>query len=68
VLSLTWGTRFVFISLVVPLFWWLFNFVAPTCLVVVVVVVLHGSVGDVDCCRGVASFVLGCLLQYINIL
>jgi hypothetical protein len=37
--------------LVVLLLRWFFNFVAPTCLVVVVV--LHGSVGDFDCSRGI---------------
>jgi hypothetical protein len=39
------------LHLVVLLLWWFFNFVAPTCSVVVVV--LHGSVGDVDCGRSV---------------
>jgi hypothetical protein len=37
--------------LVVLLLWRFFSFVAPT--YVVVIVVLHGSVGDVDCSRGV---------------
>jgi hypothetical protein len=31
--------------------WWFFNFVVSACSVVAVV--LHGSVGDVYCCRGV---------------
>jgi hypothetical protein len=35
------------LHLVVLLLWWFFNFVAPTCSVGVVI--LHGSVGDVDC-------------------
>jgi hypothetical protein len=41
----------ILFHLVVLLLWWFFNFVAPTCSVVVVV--LYGSVGDGDCGRGV---------------
>jgi hypothetical protein len=51
VLCLTLGARFVLLHLVVLLLWWFFNFAAPACLVVVDI--LHGSVGDVDCGRGV---------------
>jgi hypothetical protein len=42
---------FILFHLVVLLLWWFFNFVAPTCLVVAVVV--HGSVGDIECGRDV---------------
>jgi hypothetical protein len=59
---LVWhGVRDLYLfHLVVLLLWWFFNFVAPTCLVGVVV--LHGSVGDADCGRSVGKKTTVCLV------